>query len=158
MAWIARYKILGYSMRDFSHKMNIAGLNYEVYVLLRSKTIVCVNGPLPCGAWPDLKIFKEKPKYRIYPGETLVADLGYRDPLFITPNGFQSAVGKIYSKLRVRHESLNGHLKSFRVLRLPFRHELSRHTNCFNAVANVAQLSLQHQTLFSIPTFDECNR
>ena len=43
----------------YSHKFNGAGLRYEVAVGLCDEGIVWVNGPFPCGSWPDLRIARE---------------------------------------------------------------------------------------------------
>ena len=40
----------------YSHKFSGPGLRYEVGVSIHEEGIVWINGPFPCGSWPDLKI------------------------------------------------------------------------------------------------------
>ncbi|KAL7565604.1 hypothetical protein ACA910_018966 [Epithemia clementina (nom. ined.)] len=40
----------------YSHKFKAAGLQYEVGICIETCWIVWVNGPFPCGEWPDVNI------------------------------------------------------------------------------------------------------
>lgn len=46
-----------FSKQWYSHKFKKAGVRYEVAVCIQTGWIVWINGPYPCGAWPDIKIF-----------------------------------------------------------------------------------------------------
>lgn len=67
-----------FSTRWFSHKFKGPGLRYEVAVSIVGGDIVHTNGPFPCGAWPDIKIFRSDLINKLAPGEMVEADNGYR--------------------------------------------------------------------------------
>ena len=77
----------------FSHKFKAAALRYEVGVCIQTSEIVWVNGPYPCGHWPDLRIARNDLIYMVEDGEKILADGGYRDgyEFFETPNGLHDA-------------------------------------------------------------------
>ena len=119
----------------------ISALTFEHYGLcLKTAHIVWVYGPHPCGSHPDLVIFREKLKGELMDDEVVLADGGYPDPKCtkIVP-GLSAEHSQI---LRARHETCNGRLKAFGVLRNRFRHQLSKHGKCFHAVANICQLAI----------------
>ena len=41
----------------YSHKLNGPGARWEVGLCIRSRHIVWIHGPFPCGHWPDQKFF-----------------------------------------------------------------------------------------------------
>ncbi len=70
-----------FSPEYFSHKLNAAGLKYEVGVSIRSGHIVWVYGGVPCGEFgSDLKLAKEMVITLLQPNERIVADKGYNEP------------------------------------------------------------------------------
>lgn len=130
-----------FSTQWYSHKMNGAGLRYEVAVSVNGGDIVWVAGPYPCGAYPDLRIYRDQLKRRLLPTEKVIADNGYRDPTAL----LQSEAGEFESfhrMVRARHEGVNGRLKRFKILTTPFRHGRDLHAMCFYAVANVTNLTI----------------
>ena len=43
-----------------------------------------INGPFPCGQYPDIKIFRQDLKFELEDGEMVEADLGYRgEPQYV---------------------------------------------------------------------------
>lgn len=46
-----------FNRRWFTKKFKGPGLRFEVSVSVQTGWIVWVNGPFPCGSWPDLKIW-----------------------------------------------------------------------------------------------------
>ena len=134
-----------------SHKFRGPGLRYEVGVGICSGGIVWVNGPFPCGSWPDLNIARDGLVNFLEEGEKVIADGGYGgDSHFLTPTGVNDNFNNVMSVIRARHETVNGRLKSFNVLATTFRHSLGNHSQCFMAVANLVQVSL----LTEAPLFD----
>lgn len=126
----------------YSHKFNGPALRYEVAVRLINPIITWVNGAYPAGDFPDLKLAKELYISAVLPNEMTLADDTYRDGLFfIHPHGNPESVVK-QKQFMARHETVNGRLKSFRVLSSTFRHNLTLHARCFNAVANLVQLMI----------------
>ena len=51
---------------------------YELVSNIMTGDIVAFNGPFPAGEWPDLKIFRNKTRQRLTPGEKVLGDLGYQ--------------------------------------------------------------------------------
>jgi hypothetical protein len=101
-----------------------------------------VHGGVPCGSWPDLVLARDLYTSMVEDGEMTVADEGYNDVnFFIFPaNNPDSAA--LQKRIMARHETINRRLKLFKVLKEPFRHELTLHPKCFYAVANITQLML----------------
>jgi len=138
-----------FSTSWYSHKLKGPGPRYEVGVNLKNGHIVWVHGPHPCGSNPDVVIFSKKLKSELMEGEFVLADGGYPDDsctkIVPGPSAGQSQI------LRARHESCNGRLKVFGVLKNRFRHPITKHGLCFQAVANICQLAiLDGNSLFAI--------
>lgn len=136
-----------FNSKWYSHKFKKAGLRYEVAVCIKTGDIVWINGPFPCGQWPDLKIFRRALKYLLGDGEMVEADLGYRgEPNFVrTPHTYVSRSDRRAKRnARARHETVNKRLKDFNCLALVFRHDRTFHRSCFLAVAVITQLSFEN--------------
>jgi hypothetical protein len=43
----------------YSQKHNGPRIRYEIGICIQTRWIIWVNGPFPCGDWPDLKIARE---------------------------------------------------------------------------------------------------
>ena len=128
----------------YSHKINGAGHQYELAVGIPTGTIVHINGPYPAGHWPDINIYCCTIKGMLLPNEYVVVDLGYHsDKTTLTPqDGIEPQVLDIIQRVRHRHEGINGMLKTFRILRNIFHHDLRKHENCFKVVAIMVQVKL----------------
>ena len=134
-----------FSRKWYSHKFKKAGLRYEIGVCIQTGWIVWVNGPYPCGTWPDIKIFRHKMKAMLLPGERVEADNGYRgEPLHIrVPDNAVSISDKNAMKhSRSRHETINSRIKNFGCLSQPFRHCLDKHVTFFSAVVVCVQVGI----------------
>ena len=130
----------------FSHKFKGPGLRYEIAVAIHGG-IVWINGPYPCGSWPDLRIARDGIIHLLDEGEMLIADGGYGgDPHIFTPTGLNDGWSRCMSMIRARHETLNGKLKNFNVLNQPFRHDLDKHQSCFLAVANLVEITIKAES------------
>jgi DDE superfamily endonuclease len=113
----------------YSHKLNRAGLSYEIALSLTESRIVWVNGPYPA-ATSDITIFRHRLIHNIPEGKKLIADQGYRgEPNFITtPNELDDAEIHYYkTRARSRHETINAKIKVFRCLSQHFRHSIEFH-------------------------------
>lgn len=133
-----------FNTKWYSHKLNKAGLRYEVGVCIQTGDIVWINGPFPCGKWPDLKIFRSQLRQLLLPGEKVEADNGYRGESASVRTASDYVSRSDYRakrKARARHETVNGRLKKFGCLSQRFRHPLAKHGAVFTAVAVVTQLS-----------------
>ena len=122
----------------YSHKFKSAGVRYEFGVSVKKGELVWVNGPFPAGSFPDLKIFRLGMKRFLLPGEHVIADGGYMDPV-CSATLMDSATPEV-KFVRARHEAANKRIKQFNVVSHRFRHRLSLHGYCFHACAIITQL------------------
>lgn len=60
----------------WSHKFNGLGSRYEVAISIHNGDIVWVNGGLPCGEWPDLRLARNTFIDHLEPGKKPLADAG----------------------------------------------------------------------------------
>jgi hypothetical protein len=138
----------------FSEKLNGPGYKYEVGVCIRTADIVWVNGPFKAGR-ADKTIFQEDGlRDALCDDECVEADAGYQgDDKLKNPNISQSRKDrKEKSRVRGRHENVNGFLKKFSVLDDVFRHKLQeKHQMCFEAIAVITQLRFEfHGHLYDV--------
>lgn len=107
------------------------------------------NGGYPCGTYPDLLLARQAYIHGVDEGELTLADKGYNDTkYFLLPNQSNCSQHKY---IMSRHETVNKRLRQFKVLYVPFRHSLKKHTICFNAVANITELIIENEAaLFSV--------
>jgi hypothetical protein len=141
----------------WSHKFKASGLRYEVGIAIQTGHIVWVNGPFPCGEYPDIKIFRSHLKQKLeYCREKVEADDGYRgeDDYIELPNNHGGG-GKRQIKaktiVRTRHETCNKRFKQWGVLLQRFRHGDDKfHGAIFKAIATITQMSIRTQD----PLFD----
>lgn len=142
----------------YTEKFNGPGLRYEVGVSINNGDLVWLNGPKPCGVKPDLVIFRDGMKNFLEDGERVEADFGYRgEDLVKTPLGRGESKERVAmkSKVRARHETINGRFKSWGALRARFRHDLVFHSAVFRAVAVITQLEIENgEPLFSVTYSD----
>jgi hypothetical protein len=146
-----------FSKAWYSHKFHGPGLRYEVGLSILGGDIVWINGPYQCGAWPDIKIFRDGIIYYLDENERVEADDGYRgeDPAHArTPGGFTNDTehDDLQQRVRSRHETVNKRFKQWGCLYQRFRHsDLTKHSAAFRAVAVITQLSIEHgEPLFSV--------
>ena len=118
----------GFSSMWYSKKSNGPGVRYEVATSISNGRIVWLNGPYPCGKFPDLVIFRLKLRSLLLPMEKVWGDLVYRDLKCITK---QDAIDQQHleeiNRARARHEVVNGRLSKFGALHQHWRHDLNKH-------------------------------
>ena len=66
-----------------SFKFNGPGVHYEATLYICTGVVVWINGPNPCGKWPDLKILRNTLMGELLVGEKGEVDLGYRDEILL---------------------------------------------------------------------------
>jgi hypothetical protein len=134
-----------FSGRWYSHKFRGPGLRYEVGLCIQTGWVVWRNGPYPCGAFPDLKIARDKLVHNLQYGEKYIADRGYKDggEYADTPTGFNNAAQRKKAIVRARHEHINSRLKKFKILSTKYRNKLHTHHIVFNAVINALQIEIE---------------
>ena len=136
-----------FNTRWYSHKFRGAGLRYELAVCIQTGWIVWVNGPYPCGSFPDITIFRHRLIHKLGPTEKVEADRGYRgeDGYIRTPESAVSqADRRAAGRARARHETINSRLKTFKCLSVKFRHPLEKHVTFFGAVTVFVQVGIMN--------------
>ena len=131
----------------YSHKFKGPGLRYEVALSINGGDIVHINGPFPCGHWPDISIFRQRLIHMLGPGEMVEADRGYRgEPtkVRIPVDYVTDGQKKMKSRARARQETVNRRFKQFGALGRRFRHAHNLHKIVFEAIVVVVQLEISN--------------
>ena len=72
------FKIQEYGPAFSSHKFAMkSGLRYEICLGIRTGDLVWVNGPFPCGQYPDISVFRSSLMSHLDEFERVEADDGY---------------------------------------------------------------------------------
>jgi DDE superfamily endonuclease len=136
-----------FSSKWYSHKFKGPGVRYEVAVAISTGYIVSIQGPFPCGWFPDITIFRNHLIHQLLPGERVEADKGYRgEPLYVSDPGDFTSLAKKAAKAeaRARHETINRRLKQWSCLKQVYRHDLEKHSVVLRAVAVLVQLNIKN--------------
>jgi len=139
------YEPRPFDWKWYSEKFHGAGLRYEIGVCIQTGWICWVNGPFPCGSWPDIQISQDSLVYELLPDKFVLADRGYGGAYHLTPNntGHNNRLEKkMMGAARARHESINRLFKVYGCLKQKWRHQLTKHHNTFWAIANITQLKI----------------
>lgn len=141
----------------YSHKFKGPGLRYEVALAISTGDIVHINGPFPCGNYPDITIFRQKLKRMLADGEMVEADRGYRGEYYHvrTPVDYHTEAEKrSKEKIRARQETVNRRFKQFGALKQIFRHHIGVHRVVFESVVVLTQLSINNgDKLFQVDDY-----
>ena len=137
----------------FSHKFKGPGLRYKVGICIQTGEIVWVNGPYPCGSWPDLRIARDKIIYLVDQDEKILADGGYQDGedgFFETPTGHNNPDQVMKQLARARHETVNRRFKVFNSMSRVWRHGRDLHSTAFMAIVNVTHMVMAIEGIRSL--------
>jgi len=158
-SWEKKHPTFNKDTSFYDHKHNSCGYKYEIAVMIYKPEVVWFNGPIRCGKG-DRSVFTEdglKEKVESTPGKIGHGDGGYtmsnaEDMGFIcVPNKKNSQeLGHFKSRVRARHESLNGRLTKFKILQDTFRHGMKCHGIAFEAVIVIVQYQMDN----GAPIFD----
>ena len=93
------------------------------------------------------------------PGERIEANEGYRghpNKIKCPRNDVNPADNRVMQgRVRARHETLNGRLKTWGILSQVFRHHITMHGNVFWACAVMTQLTIENgEPLFEVEYTD----
>ena len=136
-----------HSKKWWSHKFKSSGFRYEVAVCIQTGDIVWINGPFPCGRWPDINIFRRNLIHMLLPGKMVEADEGCRgERRRVRTTKHYASWADYYAKkaARARHETCNKRLKQWKILKQVHRHDRDKHASVFAAVAVCTQISLEN--------------
>ena len=107
----------------FSHKFKHAGARWEVALCLRTGEIVWLQGPFPCGKWPDIETFRHSLISHMEEGEKAEGDDGYigEPTKTLTPkiNTLNQSDAKYWQYTRNRQETVNKRFKDWKCLTNP---------------------------------------
>lgn len=145
----------GIDKKWYSVKFKGAGLRYEIAVAIYSDNIVWLNGPFPCGAYPDLKIYKEKglsDKLIEAGREKSVADGTYRHYTVSQKGKGRLSWQQKKNYLRARHETVNNRIKIFDCFKNKWRHSHNLHGHTFQAAVVLTQISFPYSPLMGSTT------
>ena len=135
-------------------------MRYEIGVYILAMNIVWLEGPYAAGKYPDIKIFCSCLAHWLDPSERVEADDGYigEAPQRVKCPGSAANPTEnqaMQSRVRSRHETLNGRLKNWENLKQVFRHDILEHGNVFRAIAVITQLSIENgEPLFEVEYSD----
>ena len=123
-----------------SHKFALrSGLRYEFAVGILSGDMKWINGPFPCGGFPDIKIFHASLLTCLDSFERIEADDGYvgESPLRAKVSGAvlsNPREAAAYQK-RVQgcHETINARLKAYAILHSLYRRDITQHGLCLSS-------------------------
>lgn len=130
----------------FCPKFHGAGLWYELGIGIQTGDIVWVNGPYPCGLGANIKIFNQKLKTLLLPFKKVMTDCTYRYSTkcftrcdivkwLDCENDVRTKEYMAMSRTLARHETVNGRMKEFAILRNVFLCDRKMHIYAFNAIA-----------------------
>ncbi len=131
-------------------------MRYEVGVCINTGWIVWMNGPYPCGDWPDLSIAKAFLHHVLSPGEMYVANGTYRAAQALQPSQGLTQVEDDYMAVcRACHETVSRKFKMFQSIQNTFKREVTKHGLFTHAIANVIQLGIMCEEVCVFDVHDQ---
>jgi hypothetical protein len=137
-------------------------VNYELGIAIWTNRLVWIAGPFHASEH-DITIFRGGIKttplaerdqnalfFQIPEGKKAIGDSGYEGeayeggPMSISRELDDPATKSFKGRVKSRHESFNGRLKSFNVLDSAFRHGRDKHAAAFEAVCVAVQYDLEN--------------
>ena len=152
---------MNYRREYYSYKFKACGYRYEVGLNIITRDICWWHGPFACGTYNDITIFRSALQHHLEHGERVEADKGYSGaaPQYVKCPGAlvktDPEMVAMQSRLRSRHETCNNRLKKWNILKVPYRHDLTKHQAVFGAIATIVQLSFGSNPLFQVEYSDE---
>jgi len=141
------------SPKQFTYKHHHGGQKYELVIDAFEPKIISMNGPFD-GAVHDRVMYADRTMGRIPDGKVIVADRGYSrsdkeypgwNKKFSFPSLSDSKLlGNFKSRLRCRHEAVNGLLVDYAVMHKEFTHPHDKHVFAFEAVCVLVQYKMDH--------------
>lgn len=140
-----------------SHKFKgKSALRYELGTDIEKGELAWLNGPYPAGKWADITIFRHVLMHQLDENERVEADDGYigEAPRKVKcPASFVNPIENeaMQARVRNRHETVNGRMKQWEILNVPFRGDIAMHGTVFRAIAVITQLAIRNgEPLFSV--------
>lgn len=127
-----------------SHKHAKAAFRYEVGICIQTGDCVWIHGPHRGGSDVDSAIFKNCLRHYLEHGEQCEGDGHYQRNVphfFPTPRTKEEI--DLSNRARGRHESFNGLLKTFNLLRHIFKYGIEKHSDAVRACVVITQIRLE---------------
>lgn len=102
-----------FSSKWWPHKLNRAGLRYEIGISICTGLVMWASRPWPCGSNSDVLVFRSGLKRLLESSEFVVADSSYIDVKCVQPSGLEHPLHVPIFKIRARHEGVNGRMREF---------------------------------------------
>lgn len=136
---------LGKNPAYYSHKLNKAGLDYELAMSTYRNALAWINGPFPA-SHNDKTIFANGLGLLLKNGRKAIADHGYRGHENIMyANSFDTDEVRTWKgRATARQENFNCRIKTFKCLSERFRHDIKLHKIVFYAVCVICQYQLEN--------------
>ena len=135
-------------------------MRYEIGIDIVNGNMVWIEGPYAAGKYPDVNIFRLALAHWLDPFERVEADDGYigEAPQKIKCPGCAANPTEnlaMQNRVRSRHETLNGRLKNWEILKQVYRHDISEHGDVVRAIAVITQLGVENgEPLFEVDYSD----
>lgn len=148
------HPVYSHDRKAHSHKLNTAGLTYELGVLLTG-SLVWINGPFKAGT-NDLEIFLQPGGLKarlLQAGKKAIGDKGYRGhhEAVSTQNSTDDRpIRKFKTRALNRHEKINGRIKMFKCMTDRFRHSTEYHNLCFRCCCVLTVYDTDTNPLYDI--------
>jgi hypothetical protein len=112
-------------------------------------------GPYPASKFTDIKICNKVLRNFLEPGKRVEANKGYHghpNRIKCPGNVMNPAENQtMQGRVRARHKTLNGWLKTWGILSQVFRHHITMHSKVFRACAVATQLTIKNgEPLFEV--------
>lgn len=160
--WEKKHPLLNQDRQMYSHKHNKCAVKYEIGISVFTSKCVWIAGPFR-GAKGDLSIYQGKedakdrglreelgrPEYecledKIADGKLAIGDRAYGagKNTAVKRNEDPGGLHNFKSRALSRHETFNGRLTKYAVLRECFRHGFTRHPLAMEAVCVIVQYQM----------------
>jgi DDE superfamily endonuclease len=136
----------------FSYKQGGPAFAYEICTAIYHQKIIWVNGPFRPGEYNDILMARAQNGIltMIPDGKKVMGDNGYHgeSEKITTPNRHDSElVKRKKGRAMARQETINRRIKSYGVIKGPFRSDPSNHQMVFEAVCVLVQYDLENGSL-----------
>ena len=131
----------------YSHKLNAAGIRYDIAINIVTGDIVYWSGGEKAGEFPDLKLARNGILHLIDEGEMIIADKGYNDHRYFIFTTDLRGDNYMIKKITGRHENINARLKVWGFLRNRFRHDFPTHYRMFLAIIEIEKFKLKNSNV-----------
>ena len=125
-----------FSPRQFSHKLKISALWYELAISIGSGRIVWANGAFEPGLYTHISVFRQDLKNVVEHGDCTIAGSGYTGEKCVQ-SGDPSVPTNIHTHVRTCHETIIEKLKIDSVIGERFRRCLEKYSLCSHTIVNL---------------------